>query len=376
MHRLGYAVANAGDREIVFGTNPLNDILKRYPLPVISANLVYQDSGEPVYAASLTKVLELTRAGGKKLKLRVGILGLARMNPGLSHATPDGRRIVTSDPMAAAAKLVPALRKKCDLVVVLSTLEPDQAHELVQQVPGIDLVLGGFGPGTDNTSYPNGVDQKVSRPVLYAGNQGKRIGEARIYLDADGKLSGINSDIITLGREIPDDPDIMDLVDRNRVAINEIRKKQTPLIDPARLRATFTGAGYLGDKGCKECHEEAYRVWEGSAHAHAFKILEDRHQDYNPECVGCHTTGYRQLTGFLNAKSTADLMNVQCEACHGPGKNHAQKPGEEYGKTNPSTCLSCHTLENSPAFDAFAYRVKIRHWDEKGNAPPGGAPSP
>jgi hypothetical protein len=135
-------------------------------------------------------------------------------------------------------------------------------------------------------------------------------------------------------------------------------------VDSEKLRAMYQGASFVRSEACKTCHEEAYKVWESSKHAHAFKTLEERHQDYNPDCVGCHTTGFRKPTGFLNAKSTPDLMNVQCESCHGPGMGHPDKLGKGYGTVTKDFCVTCHTPENSPDFDALAYRVKIRHWEE------------
>jgi hypothetical protein len=381
---MGYAAANLGERDLLFGPDKIREWSKQNSIALLSANLVYQDDARPAFAASMVKSIEVGNAGARKRKLRVGIVGLARMNSGLSVPTSDGRRIVTADPVAALRGQVAALARKIDFLVVLTTLEPEQAKDLIKQVEGVGLVLGGSGPiqlsedaapvspsGTPATSAAGGAPRTRAK-VLYAGNQGKKLGEVRVFLSEEGPVARLDTEMINLGKLVPDDPAIMDLVDQNRIAINEIHKKEAPLIDAVKIRAMSEGSAFVKSEACKTCHEEAYDLWEKSKHAHAFKILEDRHQDYNPDCVGCHTTGYHRPTGFLNAKSTPDLTNVQCEACHGPGTGHPDKIGKGYGAVTREFCVTCHTPDNSPDFDPLAYRVKIRHWEE--NAAPPAAP--
>jgi hypothetical protein len=375
MGRLGYTAAALGEREVLAGFERLQQESKKASFPFISANVVYQDSGEPLFTSPLIKIVELAPADGKKRKLRLGFLGLARMNAGLSQQTPDNRRIVTSDPLAAARAAVPALRKKADLVVALVTMEPDQAKSLVQEVPGIDIVLGAFGALQTLTDQPPGEGSRVdSTRIVYAGNQGKKLGEIRIFLGAEGKPSKVEANLVSLGRLVPDDPDMMEIMQKNRVAINEIHRKEAPLVDSEKVRATFAGASYVRAEACKTCHEEAYRTWQETKHSQAFQILVDKHQDYNPDCVGCHTTGFRRPTGFVNAKSSPDLVGVQCEACHGPGKGHPDSVGKGYGVAGLDTCQVCHTVDNSPDFDPTAYMVKIRHWKTAESPAAAGAP--
>jgi hypothetical protein len=296
------------------------------------------------------------------------------MNAGLSTTTPDGRRIVTTDPVAAAKDLVPALRKKSDLIVAMVTLDPEAAKALVLAVPGIDVVLGGFGP-LQSATQVQGEASGGGAQIVYAGNQGKKLGEVRVFLGDAKAPPRYQVESVNLGRMVPDDPDIMDLVEKNRIAINEIRKRQAPAADPAAARVTLPGSTFVRADACQSCHAEEYRLWQSSAHAHAFRILEEKHQDFNPDCVGCHTTGFRRPTGFLNAKSTPELANVQCEACHGPGKNHPEPEGAGYGPVGGDFCVSCHTVDNSPDFDPIAYRAKIRHWPEPKPPAAGGAPA-
>jgi hypothetical protein len=92
-------------------------------------------------------------------------------------------------------------------------------------------------------------------------------------------------------------------------------------------------AKYVGSERCGECHEEAYKVWKGSKHSHAYQTLVDAKRpslrQFDPECIVCHTVGFGHQSGFRDAVTTKRLMNVGCESCHGPGGLHASNPNDK-----------------------------------------------
>ncbi|RME82684.1 MAG: hypothetical protein D6775_10255 [Caldilineae bacterium] len=65
--------------------------------------------------------------------------------------------------------------------------------------------------------------------------------------------------------------------------------------------------------------------------------------DYRDGCAGCHTTGYDP------ASKTWKEPGIQCEACHGPGQEHASggfaNPNDKkiYAKPDAEVCGACHT---------------------------------
>jgi hypothetical protein len=118
---------------------------------------------------------------------------------------------------------------------------------------------------------------------------------------------------------------------------------------------------YLGSSACSSCHDKEHRVWEGSAHAHAMQTLVKENQDFNPECVKCHSTGFGTPEGFRTATSTPQLANVHCEACHGSAAVHLTDATRPYGRVAPRVCYTCHTKENSPEFSFFKYWETIKH---------------
>jgi hypothetical protein len=120
------------------------------------------------------------------------------------------------------------------------------------------------------------------------------------------------------------------------------------------------GAAFVGTDACRGCHPAEYARWRATAHAgdHAGLAPSDRSL---PACLRCHVTGYREPRGFGSGASAPDLAAVGCEACHGPGADHARSrhpelvPTATGGDCPPCEinriCRLCHTPERSPGFD-------------------------
>ncbi len=70
-------------------------------------------------------------------------------------------------------------------------------------------------------------------------------------------------------------------------------------------------------------------------------------QNWNSICADCHSTDVRKgLDARTGSFATAhSLMNVGCEACHGPGSLHAAAPEADYGAAavEIDTCAPCHS---------------------------------
>lgn len=135
-------------------------------------------------------------------------------------------------------------------------------------------------------------------------------------------------------------------------------------------------AEYVGDNEnkCKVCHPEQMKLWLQWKMAKTFDVLKDKEKE-DPKCVKCHVTGFGEKGGFKSLKDTPKLVNVQCEACHGPASLHLKAPITDKEKRRATVkkptkadCEKCHNKE-SPQFKGFdydKYLEKIKHWkDEK-----------
>ena len=201
MKTLGYKAINIGERDLTLG---YDDFVKRtegLPMKFISTNIVKQGTKDPAFAPST--IVEVKGASGSPV--RVGILGVDRYNPVWQKAGPAGTNISLAPPAAMIAAYLPELRAKSDVVVLLASMSKEDAHELVKPFQDIDLVLGAYG-GVVST-----VDEAEGRVrIYYTGNQGKRIGESRVTLDAKRRVAEVTSYMHFLTAHYPEDKAMQD----------------------------------------------------------------------------------------------------------------------------------------------------------------------
>ena len=122
---------------------------------------------------------------------------------------------------------------------------------------------------------------------------------------------------------------------------------------------------FSGEEQCKTCHSKQHKVWQESEHAIAFEDLEIVKKSFDPVCIKCHVVGFDKPGGFVDINLTPHLINVQCENCHGAGKEHAksggQKPVANKDWPREKMCAQCHVPKHSPSFDINKYWPKIAH---------------
>jgi len=367
MKRLDYKALNVGERELAAGVDEFLAMASRSGLPFTNANFVYRDNGAQVFAPYL--VSEEKLPSGRKVK--IGYLGLDGLNSAFAKSTSSGRIVIMRDPVEAIRLFLPVLRSRSDYVVLLANLSLRDLAAVLQAAEGVDLVLASNGP---RLSPGGSLEQLAGVPVLYSGDQGKRMGEVRLIF-GKGKTDApkLTSGQIWLTRRYPAEPGLQALIDSTVARVNEINRAKAASDGSAAAPAAVTrGKGgaltpqaaprsFLTSAGCASCHADVVEMYQRTAHATAFRALVEANQDYNPECVRCHVTGFDAPNGFINARQTPDLANVQCEACHGNATDHVADPSRPYGKVQPRQCFVCHTKENSPDFVFFKYWDMIKH---------------
>jgi hypothetical protein len=161
--------------------------------------------------------------------------------------------------------------------------------------------------------------------------------------------------------------------------------------------ANAADAKFVGSAKCKMCHVAgaggtAYKVWEKSAHAGAYKTLLGEPAkkiakekglkvaaNEAPECLKCHVTGGGTAKNV--DKSFKMEEGVGCEACHGAASGFvmihskkdeaSKKKAMDAGMTKPDKsekfCTTCHNSE-SPTFKGFKFDeawAKIEHGKKK-----------
>jgi len=116
-------------------------------------------------------------------------------------------------------------------------------------------------------------------------------------------------------------------------------------------------ASYVGIDKCTECHDDARKFWDKTAHATAYATLQRDFKEFNLDCVSCHVTGYGK-PGGSTVTWNEKLQNVQCEECHGPGSLHVKEPKNKallIISPKADNCVSaCHHPPHVEGFDAKA----------------------
>lgn len=200
MNYLGYDAMTLGELEFRLGLPELQARMAEAAFPLLAANIVTEDGSQTFAEPYVVKDME---------GHRVGILGLVtpEADP-IVRATTNGAYHV-ADPVATAKKYVEELSAQCDVLIVLSHLGVEQDQALAQQVPGIDIIVGGHSL---KVLQPALQEPSTGTVILQAGFRGEWVGYALFHLDAQGKVTQFENEVILLGPEVPDDPDMRRLL--------------------------------------------------------------------------------------------------------------------------------------------------------------------
>ncbi|HEY5789933.1 MAG TPA: multiheme c-type cytochrome, partial [Gammaproteobacteria bacterium] len=222
-----------------------------------------------------------------------------------------------SDTTALAAALA-AARAAGEITLLATTLH---AAEAVAQLPLQDvavLLVAAAGETPGEPAWHAGT------LVLAPGTRGMRLGLAELEPSGDGRVRLAAHRVVELTNAIPDAARLAGWYSAYNDALRADYQRQ---VAERKLRAGGE-SGYLGARACLGCHATAAKAWQGSRHAHAFATLEKVGKAFDPNCVVCHSVAYGKPGGFLGLDETAELANVQCEACHGPGRDHVAAAGQ------------------------------------------------
>jgi len=194
MNLLGYDAVTLGGLDItLLSVQDLQARLAEADFDVLSANATVTATGELLAQPYVLRQIA---------DHHVGIIGL-------TDPAPDDE-ILISDPLKAAAKWVPEVRKQADIVILLSHAGIDTDQTIASTVPGIDVVISGRNVGS--TVDPLVVESSGS--VLFhadtavSGTAGTHVGVAKLSFDASGKLTAHEWENIPLISSIANAPEI------------------------------------------------------------------------------------------------------------------------------------------------------------------------
>ncbi len=346
--KLDYPVLAVGQWDLNYGLDFLKQQAAKHNFHYISANLKGGDSGKLLFDP-----YAVVKRGG----LRIGLISVIGPSYVITTMSAKVDKFVIDSPRDALEKYLPELRKKSDLIVLLSGASTRDTRELLTDLgtgSGIDICV----EGADLRQYRR--LNRVGDVYLVSANpQGKYLGQLDLQVTPKGVIQDAVLTLHELGKQAPQIDAIQDEVDKFLKGNEKLSQnsKVTPHPDKG-----LKDEKYLGTLRCSNCHKEIFTKYQETAHAKAWQTLVAKGQTSNPDCVGCHVTGWDYYNGFdptVSSNGRNTLFNVQCEACHGYGTMHARDG--EWAAQAKKSCTHCHTPEFDPDFDYDTYWARIAH---------------
>lgn len=355
MSELHYDAINLAERDLQYGREFLLELQEKYELPFVSANVYDKSTGRLFVQPHIIRDYKTVKVG------IFGVTDAAMIDKQLGSESDFEVR----DARAAARAEVQTLREECDVVVALAHLGVKNAIKLAEEVPGIDVVISGhYG------SHLRKLQVFGSTAVMQSGSKGKYLGHIT-FSYADNKVTFVDGKTVALTDKISDDRHLAGVVSEYDDALLLAYPLET-----AKAQADYS---LFSEKACSGCHLKEHNQWTTTLHSHAWQTLVREKQAHNPECQHCHTTMFGEENGFASLRDTPDMVNVQCSSCHvalegevdthmkrfrgqlSSGNGHTDGQEVDFKQVTETTCLRCHTEDNSPNFDYQVFRAKIIH---------------
>jgi 2',3'-cyclic-nucleotide 2'-phosphodiesterase (5'-nucleotidase family) len=212
MELMGYDALNLGSPEFIFGKAFLEQARSHVSFPYIASNLLYGGSRLP-----WTREYLLKEVGG----IKVAILGV--LDPDDLAQLPDREQVKGLEaipPEAALNRLLPEVRGKADLVILLSQFDAEKTLALVKAVKGVDVAISS---GKDELFYPKAPENE-NTVLLKTGSQGMTMGLLKITLDEKPAHQVIERRYVPLDNSVQGNAEIEGLVEKLKKA--QATKKQ------------------------------------------------------------------------------------------------------------------------------------------------------
>ena len=363
---IGFDAINIGEYDLSLGVNYLKRWQKRMSLPFISANLKNK-KGQSVFRPF--RIMEIDG-------FRVGVLGLMKEKIHLSRI-PDGNHYKIEDPFETAKEEITRMKaKRVNFIILLTDMTTMGCKKIVSLHLPVDIIIG--SNRYNRYALPRIFEQRI---LLHLDRYGKHIGKLTLFCDKKGKglwkpptgefslHQSFHNAYVPIKKNFPQDEKIAQWMEVYLEKIRILKAQLAASHGEGEETGNAPPSGdhnkrYVGVKTCKKCHPKEFARWSETRHSRAYLSLIKKGSQYDEDCVGCHVVGFREKGGFkvISKRGMVPFVNVQCEACHGPGSLHVSGGGDItriQRFVSRKTCLRCHTEEHSPDFIYSVYSVRL-----------------
>lgn len=230
--------------------------------------------------------------------------------------------------------------------------------ELIMRKKQLDIFMADIEAQKKEGKDVAAIEEVVTDEMEQVNKRLEKLGEGP---DAEHPNT-VKASLIALDASLADDPDVRGIFKKYADKLLEIKNQEKEsLLEEGRRDTSSLSVEphYVGMESCKVCHTKIYSFVSGTAHVKAYETLREEERQFEPNCIACHTTGYRKPGGFTNILTAKDLLGVQCEVCHGPGSLHVtdNTANKMRHLTSATDCIACHNPEND---DNFVYAEKLK----------------
>jgi hypothetical protein len=338
---IGIDAAAVGELDLVLGIDFLRELERKHNFPFVCANLV-DDTGTLIFKRYIVK-----KVNDKNIGI-FGVIGDTSEMVSKVEQITNGAASV-QDPLEAAKSVIKELTGKVDYIIALAHQKTNRNWVLARRVKGIDLIVSGHDK--QKTRDPSEADTTL---IVQAGEKNQYQGMLKVEMDGNKTWS---NELVSLGEDIADDPKVKAMIAKYNDDITALYST------PAASKPAAADVA-LRLSACEPCHSDAVKQWKTTDHAHAYNTLVQKSKQFDPKCLMCHTTRFEQPGGFSMKQQQMELVNVQCESCHGYADKHLSNM-ERIPTPVPSMdlCVKCHTPDRCPDFENEAQVVleKIKH---------------
>ncbi|MBF0175954.1 MAG: hypothetical protein HQL63_03780 [Magnetococcales bacterium] len=284
-------------------------------------------------------VMRLIRRGARKAAF------FAWLDPEREPRTGGGNPIYPVDnTLETLAQRLAGAKNEGAMVILATAVHPDHVARL--PLSHVDLLLAG-------TDGPPGEPLRVGKTLVVRPEKwGMRLGVLDLNLDDQGHIADWRHRVVDLGADLGHAPRMFPWYAAYTERVKLANQERI-----AQLRAKRQGdtGPFVGAQPCRSCHAAPFEAWQKSPHARALPTLEKVNKDFDPDCLVCHTVGFALPGGFVEKGVTPHLAGVQCESCHGAGREHAREGGARIkhlaADQSEPLCRGCHNALHAPAFE-------------------------
>jgi len=338
--QLGYDAIGVQWRDLAYGVN----FSAEQKLPWVASNWL---------AGDFQNNVEIVRTlNGNKVHIQFFNWMAPDQSP---NKQMQGKHVDVHDDIDVLTKQITEAKKQGRLTVLATSLPLDIIKTLIP-LDAVDLLF-------ERAAYEVYGEPKVDGRTLVVqpGSRGMRLGKLNVKVDAKGNINSWEHHVIPMPEAVADSPRMSVWYEEYNEKVKQDYLKQVAI----RKQHAEGESHFVGEEVCQTCHAAPYKIWQESDHAMAYDNLEAVGKSFDPNCLQCHTVGFSDAGGFIDMGLTPHLLGVQCESCHGAGKQHVASGGTipvpNKGWSHQQICGQCHTQPHSPSFNFEKYWPKIKH---------------